>query len=226
MPLQDGERQRGEAPEASCVFCQRASLHYVLKETSTFLLVADHAPLVEGHLLIIPREHYLCYGAVPDELDEQLHSLKEEVKRFAGRFYGPVLFWEHGIFRQTVSHAHLHAIPFGIASYDLGVVSWQPGAVVREQEDLRRWYRAKGAYFYLEDGEKALLFPPDPDCYQQVVYHVLWKSLSPEQQRLGWHRKEERMRVGGGWPALTARKWEQFRREQEGLPYVDRSGTR
>lgn len=53
-----------EADSTDCAFCRHNDIaSYVLKETSKFLVVTDHAPLVEGHLLIIPKCHYACYGS-------------------------------------------------------------------------------------------------------------------------------------------------------------------
>src|SRR5947209_18147100 len=95
-----------EVDRANCAFCQRSDFAAnILKETPTFLVVADHAPLVEGHILIIPRQHYACYGAVPAELDAELDVLKQQVQQFFAQFYAPTVFWEHGVFRQTVFHA-------------------------------------------------------------------------------------------------------------------------
>ena len=97
-----------EANKNDCIFCKRTEISILLKETPNFLLAADHAPLVEGHILIIPKQHFACYGEVPAKLDEELFSLKHEVQRFFTRYYAPTVFWEHGIFKQTVFHAHLH----------------------------------------------------------------------------------------------------------------------
>src|SRR5690242_19582887 len=140
MRMQNGSQVslNAEANGMNCAFCQRSDIAYVLKETSNFLVAADHAPLVEGHLLIIPKQHYACYGTVPPELDAELFALKREVRRFLDRFYAPIVFWEHGIFRQTVFHAHLHCFPFGEAYYDSreGLHS----VVVHSQDDIRAWY--------------------------------------------------------------------------------------
>ncbi|MGH2479328.1 MAG: HIT family protein, partial [Ktedonobacteraceae bacterium] len=132
-----------------CVFCQHDKITDVLKETEHFLLAADHAPLVEGHLLVIPRQHYACYGDMPASLDEELFALKDELRQFYAHCYAPVVFWEHGVFRQTVFHAHLHCFPWGNTEYD--VESHMHTAVVSAQEDIRNWYHAQGHYFYLED---------------------------------------------------------------------------
>ncbi len=102
-----------EVNGTNCAFCQRGEISHVLKETPNFRLAADHAPLVEGHLLVIPKQHYTCYGDVPAEFDAELTTLKQEVQAFFARYYAPAVFWEHGVFRQTVFHAHLHCFPFG-----------------------------------------------------------------------------------------------------------------
>ena len=65
-----------------CAFCERARLESVLFESDNFFLLVDHAPLVEGHLLIIPREHYACYGALPVELEDELLALKRRASSF------------------------------------------------------------------------------------------------------------------------------------------------
>lgn len=98
---------------SSCVFCQPERLESVLASSPNFLIVADHAPLVPGHTLIIPRAHYPCYGAVPEELDAELAAVRARVRGFLERTYPAVMWFEHGVFHQTVYHAHLHAMPMG-----------------------------------------------------------------------------------------------------------------
>src|SRR5436305_10108901 len=90
-----------------CTFCKRSEISYILKETPNFLLAADHAPLVEGHILIIPKHHFTCYGEVPAKLDEELFSMKLEDQQFFTRYYAPTVFWEHGIVKQIIFHANL-----------------------------------------------------------------------------------------------------------------------
>ena len=72
----------------SCPFCQRETLPGILTETEHFYLLADHAPLVEGHLLVIPRGHYACYGALPTWLETEFVTLKRRVADFLGAEIG------------------------------------------------------------------------------------------------------------------------------------------
>lgn len=212
--MSNGNHASGEkAPtRPDCAFCQRETITDVLKETSHFLLAADHAPLVEGHLLVIPRQHYACYGDVPPSLDDELLTLKEELRLFYARFYAPVVFWEHGVFRQTVFHAHLHCFPWGNLEYD--VESNVHTAVVTEQEDIRAWYHAQGHYFYLEDEKMALLFAPEMDRYMHVIQQVFQRGMAtrggPRQVRTSQQRYSE------GRPLIeaTTARWHEFQQQR------------
>ncbi|MBV9231076.1 MAG: HIT family protein [Chloroflexi bacterium] len=219
--MHNGSRASLEAND--CAFCQRSDLaHNILKETPAFLLVTDHAPLVEGHLLIIPRRHYACYGEVPAELDEELLALKREVQRFFVQYYAPAVFWEHGVFRQTVFHAHLHCFPFGDTKYDLA--EGLHSLVVHSQEDKRLWYATRGQYFYMEDRSAALLFAPEMDCYLHIIRDVLWHGVSTRSHQAGWRSQQQRYEEGGPLIRATKEKWHAFL--QQGAGYADETSAR
>lgn len=195
--------------EARCAFCHYGDIAaYVLKETANFLIVADHAPLVEGHLLIIPRQHYSCYGVVPAELDAELYALKREVQEFLGQYYAPVLFWEHGVFRQTVFHAHLHCLPFGAIEYDLS--QELHGAIVHRQEDIRAWFASLGQYFYMENAHSALLFAPEVERYLQIIKNIFARGVAARNGHSGWRSPQQRYQEGVPLIAVVAAKWHLF----------------
>lgn len=208
--MQNGSRasQDAEMFGPGCVFCQGSGIANILKETSNFVIAADHAPLLEGHLLIIPKQHYSCYGAVPAALDEELHTLKQEMWRFFERYYAPVVFWEHGIFRQTVFHAHLHCFPFGAIEYDPS--RNLHSVLVRSQDDIRRWFADRGHYFYMEDAQVALLFEPEMERYMQIIQGVLWKGVASRTQKKGWRSPQQRYEEGFPLIEATKARWKEF----------------
>jgi diadenosine tetraphosphate (Ap4A) HIT family hydrolase len=138
MPDGSGFSVPAPVPDPACAFCNPGEVEHVLYESEHFRIAADHAPLVEGHLLIISKDHYTCYGDVPASLDDELLAMKNVVRQFFTRFYDPPVFWEHGIFRQTVFHAHLHCFPWGNVEYDIS--SGEHSQVVTSQDDVRRWF--------------------------------------------------------------------------------------
>src|SRR5690348_8053975 len=131
-------------PDRRCVFCAHDTLDVVLEATDHFLVIADHAPLAEGHLLIVPRDHYACYGALPLEFDEEALGLRERVAEFLTATYRAPIFFEHGVFRQTVFHAHLHALPLGAADAGFADAVGRIGRPAPSPEALRAWYAAEG----------------------------------------------------------------------------------
>jgi diadenosine tetraphosphate (Ap4A) HIT family hydrolase len=212
-----------ESNEITCAFCQRGEIAaYTLKETDSFLIIADHAPLVEGHLLILPKQHYTCYGDVPAELDTELFALKHEVQQFLARFYAPVVFWEHGIFRQTVFHAHLHCFPFGETGYDLS--EGLQSAIVSSQEDIRTWYTTCGQYFYMEDTRHALLFTPETERYLQIIKGVFSRGIAARGAPTHWRTPQQRHEEGVPLIKSVAAKWRVF--QEQGANYADTSSTR
>ena len=216
-----------EANSTYCAFCQRSDFTAnILKETAAFLIVADHAPLVEGHLLIIPKHHYPCYGAVPAELDAELLALKHEVQRFFVQCYAPSVFWEHGVFRQTVFHAHLHCFPFGNKSgYDLS--EGLHNSVVHSQEDIRAWYASQGHYFYMEDTSSALLFAAEMDRYIHIIRGVLWHGVALRNRQTTWRSQQQRYEEGGPLINATKEKWHLFQRQGVGYAdYTNETGAR
>jgi len=211
-----------ESNSTYCAFCQHSDIaRYVLKETPNFLIVTDHAPLVEGHLLIIPRRHYTCYGDVPAELDAELVTLKQEIQQFLAQYYAPVVFWEHGIFRQTVFHAHLHCFPFGTIEYDH--TQELHGAIVHTQEDVRTWYAACGQYFYMEQADTALLFVPEMDRYLQIIKGIFAQAVARSGYS-GWRSPQLRQVEGVPLIEATCRRWRAFQRK--GVHYGSEPSTR
>ena len=209
--MQDGSNISSgtETLQAGCPFCERHDLiNYILQETSNFRIVADHAPLVEGHLLIIPRNHYTCYGDVPETLDAELFALKDLVRQFFTHYYAAPVFWEHGIYHQTVFHAHLHCFPFGAIRYDLSEGLHEQ--LVCSQNDLRTWYRTRGEYFYLEDHEHATLFPPITERYSRLVREVLTPGVVARTGSSAWRFPHERQEQGKKLIQATKVKWRAF----------------
>lgn len=223
--MQNGSHASFDAQEniTDCAFCQRNMIAAnILKETAHFLIVADHAPLVEGHLLIIPRHHYACYGAVPAELDAELLALNREIQQFFNRFYVPAVFWEHGIFRQTVFHAHLHCFPFGKAEYN--PQETMHSLVIHSQDDIRQWYVMHGPYFYMEDARIALLFEPEMDTYLHIIRDVLWSGAARYGMAKTWRSPQQRQDEGIPLIEATLAKWQQF--QQQGVDYANESSAR
>ena len=195
-------------PREGCPFCSRNSLSNILTESQSFFLLADHAPLIEGHLLLVPKAHYSCYGAVPLALEEEFLGMKARADMFLRQAYRPPVFFEHGIFRQTVFHAHLHCFPFGLLQLDLAAHHPQPAPRLA---DVREWYAQKGQYFYFEQrvGEGQLFVPEEMRYFS--VLGALRKEAAATQG--AWRPREERLIAGRSMTQSLVQKWQAFAQE-------------
>lgn len=98
-----------------CVFCYRKKLEQrVVGESEDFLIVAAFGQISNGgYLLLFPKHHIPCLGAMNQEKMERCASVIEEVRLAIQKEYklAPITLFEHGIVGQTVKHAHLHFVP-------------------------------------------------------------------------------------------------------------------
>ena len=219
-----GHQQEITVSVASCVFCRQQDLSNILHETAHFLVLADHAPVVEGHLLVLPRAHFACYGAVPAALDAEFLALKAEVSAFCQQVYQTPVFFEHGVYHQTVYHAHLHVFPFGVLPGEIVHLLDTVGHAVQSQADIRAWYEKYGHYFYVErplaatevagneassthaSVSTAALFPPDDALYHRVLGALRTQTGRPG----GWLPPSLRYLAGAAKIEALAAAWQQF----------------
>lgn len=139
-----------EAMIKDCPHCDPDSfaLKQTLEETDSFLVVCDVHPLVEGHLLIIPKDHISCIGKYSSFLLSEFEILNTRVSEFLRNEYGSVATFEHGIIGQTVFHSHVHLMPF----------TGTPESIVPEGEkflvrlnsisDIQEVFNKEGQYLY------------------------------------------------------------------------------
>ena len=172
-----------------CAFCNRhLTQDYVLHEGNDFYVIADHAPVAEAHLLLIPRGHYPHLAAIPPELEDEFQSLKARIGDFVRAHYGRISYWENGVFGQSVPHAHLHSLS---VEMDTELIS-RHGAAFETLADLRAHHAAnEGHYFLVEHEGIGRVMPPDPQLY--------WRIISDAKLRNGgtWRYSASERRVQG-----------------------------
>ena len=73
----------------------------------------DHRPLFPGHCLVIPREHYVTLGDLPQELLEPFFATVQllsraipEAMKKPGSFVAM-----NNVVSQSVPHLHVHVVP-------------------------------------------------------------------------------------------------------------------
>lgn len=89
----------------------------VLFETDNFLVVPTLGSIIEGWLLVIPKMHYLSFGAIPAGFRSELSIVLQKAAHVIESIYGCPTIFEHGPSIPNtkvgcgIDHAHLHLVP-------------------------------------------------------------------------------------------------------------------
>ena len=144
-----------------CQFCSNGSTevwNVPLVGSANFVVLPSLGALVEGWVLVVPKEHFLSLAALPDSLIPEMRDLRRMLCERLQRIYGPVAAFEHGPAGKQctvgcgVDHAHLHVVP---VDFDLSVAVapyLPPGSIWSEAglTDCRVAVQEGDDYLYLE----------------------------------------------------------------------------
>jgi len=143
------ELQSGRLPD----FCDAEIDSRILHETDQFVVLSDISPLVPGHVMIVPKAHILCYGAVEAAAQGEFSGIVNATRKILREHYGPSVVLEHGTsslepVADHVTHAHLHIVPADIDIRD-SLVNFNTTPIA-SLSDLSRWAVRDEAYIYFE----------------------------------------------------------------------------
>ncbi len=104
--------------DSDCVFCKIVAVELpaaVVYENESIIVFLDVNPLAEGHLLVIPREHYSSIVDMPPTQCSALFSAVPTLGRALMKVTGAegfnVLLNNGRAAGQAVSHVHCHLVP-------------------------------------------------------------------------------------------------------------------
>jgi diadenosine tetraphosphate (Ap4A) HIT family hydrolase len=143
------ELQSGKLPD----FCDADIDSRILHETKRFVVISDISPLVPGHVMIVPKAHILCYGAVEAAARDEFAGIVNATRAIIREHYGPSVILEHGTcslddVADHVSHAHLHIVPAAIDIRD-SLLNFNTTSIA-SLSDLSNWAARDEAYIYFE----------------------------------------------------------------------------
>ncbi|GAB4163261.1 MAG: hypothetical protein Fur003_6000 [Candidatus Dojkabacteria bacterium] len=127
-----------------CVFCD-LNRRYVITELNGIVLTANVYPYIDGHLMLIPREHRVYLKELTANEWEAVRTLQYIAKKMLKELYGYksmwVLYREGGLgdeSQKTVEHLHIHLLP-----YQEGLVEWNYNELKTSPFDTACDFRAK-----------------------------------------------------------------------------------
>jgi histidine triad (HIT) family protein len=104
--------------DKNCIFCKivRGEIKSeIVKTGNSFIAIRDKNPVAPGHMLIIPKQHYVTLLDIPANLAEELLKFTKEVaselmdKKLGDGFN--IIMNNLEPAGQLVMHAHIHVIP-------------------------------------------------------------------------------------------------------------------
>lgn len=138
-----------------------------LLETTNFAIVVDLSPLVEGHLLVVPRKHYRNFASAMREYRQEAVQITQRARDWVRRTYGSVALFEHGSTSDQsggscIDHAHIHVLP--VPSTGLAAVMRRDGLALAVLPEIASWAQIaepSRPYLLCSDGELSVVaFPP------------------------------------------------------------------
>jgi diadenosine tetraphosphate (Ap4A) HIT family hydrolase len=115
---------------ADCCFCEEIALNGIpdgfagycsLKSriafsSDNFVVLPSVSPLVEGHVLLLPKDHITSLAQLTEDNKKEFDSLLQFVYRKVDNLWSRPIIFEHGVGEGRtggcgVTHAHLHMVP-------------------------------------------------------------------------------------------------------------------
>ena len=97
-----------------CIFCHKENIVTdFIYEDEMVMAFMDMDPINEGHVLLVPKEHYLDVDEVPDEVLSHLMIVSKKVVAALKEVYNPdgYSIMQNGGEFNDVGHYHLHIFP-------------------------------------------------------------------------------------------------------------------
>lgn len=124
----------------NCIFCKLANGDIptnFIYEDDDFKVILDNGPAVEGHALILPKNHYANLYEIDDEVVAKAMKLAKKIviheKEVLGCDGYNILQNNEPAAGQTVFHYHMHLIPRYGSEDNKSVIQWKPLSVEDEK---------------------------------------------------------------------------------------------
>jgi len=171
----------------------------ILRETENFVIFPSIGQIVEGYLLIMPKDHYLSTAHLPDAWYDELEHLCEETRQVLSSAYCPPIFFEHGpmSFQQTggccVDHAHIHAVPVSLNLAQELRKHFTERRITNLNELKNQFVRGV-AYLFFEDAKGNRYVYDAPLVPSQYLRQLVASKIGlPERQDWRMYPGEEEM---------------------------------
>jgi diadenosine tetraphosphate (Ap4A) HIT family hydrolase len=185
----------GKKENNLCYLVMGSLFNRIIKETENFVVFPSIGQIVEGYLLVIPKQHYLCMGALPDRLFNELENIVDECERALLEVYSSKsILFEHGAVGTTLEkragcctdHAHLHIVPGEVELLDEIKKNYTPQRIYSFKDLKEKWVKNIPYLFYRNTKKEMFVFDVPP-VISQYFRQILAKKLN-KIDRWDWRR--------------------------------------
>jgi ATP adenylyltransferase len=194
-----------------------------LIETENFVVIPSLGALVEGWVLVVPKQHQISMGALPIELRTEAEEVECRTRAVLGwRYEKPIVGFEHGPSAEQhgtgcgVDHAHLHLLPLDcdLLTYVRPFVSTSIDWKACNWEDLAQAHTAGLDYLYVRQEGRTPLMAVCRDFGSQVFRKAVASFLSMDSH-FSWREYPQIETVARTIGTVTNALATQTRRESE-----------
>ena len=102
--------------KVNCIFCKIANKEVesnIVYESNNIVAFLDVDPINEGHILVVPKEHYLDIEELPIKLLNEIMELSQRIVKALKDIYNPdgYSIMQNGGKFNEIGHFHLHIFP-------------------------------------------------------------------------------------------------------------------
>jgi len=158
-----------------------------LFESRNFIALPSLGALVEGWLLLLPKDHFICMGALPNQMAAELQEMKIMICSVLRKNYGEICLFEHGPSKPngnvgcSVDHAHVHIVPisFDLSAAALPFLPQDASISCAGYQDCQDAFKRCEDYLYLEQpiGTGSIIKHPDigSQIFRRAIAAVIGK---------------------------------------------------
>lgn len=193
-------------PGHDCVLCPPLRFRFngmaglpgetgVIARDRDFLLIPDVAPLAEGHVLLVTRDHYASAGEFRPRMWERALRWRDRVAGLYRAAYGSaeLVLFEHGPATPQgggacIDHAHWHLLP-GTPGVRAVVEGWGRPGTPADRAVLRACLRAGRSYLLIEEAGAMTVHPGD-GAESQLLRRAATVALTAAATDEAWRWQE------------------------------------
>src|SRR5258708_4593919 len=163
-----------------------------IAETDHFSLIADISPLAPGHVLMIPKTHFLNFASVREAEQDELFRFISQAKAVISSCYSAPIIMEHGSSTCSdggacIAHAHLQIFPSCIdMAKPLSRFEVHP---IDSWRRLAEWSNRDEPYLFLQDCNDRMFVAANlAGIEKQFIRIEIARSIGLQGSQWDWRR--------------------------------------